>query len=62
MQVTFDFLNHRHARTVPLSSAGVAPLPPVFHKLLSVTVTTFNVLFFPPGCTSQQQLHVVCAI
>ena len=46
MQVTFDFLNHRHARTVPLSSAGVAPLPPVFHKLLSVTVTTFNALFF----------------
>ena len=26
-----------------LSSAGVAPLPPVFHKLLSVTVTTFAV-------------------
>ena len=26
-----------------LSSAGVAPLPPGFHKLLSVTVTTFAV-------------------
>ena len=27
-----------------LSSAGVAPLPPGFHKLLSVTVTTFAVV------------------
>ena len=26
-----------------LSSAGVAPLPPGFHKLLSVTVTAFAV-------------------
>ena len=26
-----------------LSSAGVAPLPPGFHKLLSVTVMTFAV-------------------
>ena len=26
-----------------LSSAGVAPLPPGFHRLLSVTVTTFAV-------------------
>ena len=25
------------------SSAGVAPLPPCYHKLLSVTVTTFAV-------------------
>ena len=29
-----------------LSSAGVAPLPPGFHKLLSVTVTTFAVFLF----------------
>ena len=30
-----------------LSSAGVAPLPPGFHKLPSATVTTFAV--FPSG-------------
>ena len=43
-----------------LSSAGVAPLPPGFHKLLSVTVTTFAALDVPSWW--RRQLHVVCAI
>ena len=42
-----------------LSSAGVAPLLPGFHKLLSVTVTTFAV-FFPPGCTFSVATTIAC--
>ena len=55
-----------------LSSAGVAPLPPGFHKLLSVTVTTFavfpswmylmggdvNCMLSGPSCTCD--LHISC--
>ena len=43
-----------------LSSAGKAPLPPGFPKLLSVTVTTFAV--FPPGCTFLVATTIVCCL
>ena len=41
-----------------LSSAGVAPLPPCFHKLLRETVTTFAV--FPCGCTFSMVTTIAC--
>ena len=58
--------------SLELSSAGVAPLPPSFHKLLSVTVTTFaifpswmylldgddNCMLSVPSRTSD--LHISC--
>ena len=46
-----------------LSSGGVAPLPPGFHKLLSVTVTTFAVFSLQDVPSWWwRQLHVVCVI
>ena len=41
-----------------LASAGVVPVPPGFHKLLSVTVTTFAV--FPLGCTFSVGTTIAC--